>query len=126
MTLRRLAIGTIGFLAISSWMRAQCGAERRDIKSGFDPGAAAIALANPTATTIEAISAFPQPNPIPATSRVSPAETTAWTLEATLEAFKLEGGPKGDHDYDLVLSDAAGKTSREISFWCAFESTVRA
>jgi hypothetical protein len=49
---------------------------------------------------------WPAPSPIPANNRVSPYETTQWTLNATLTQYKLES----DSDYHLVLSDASGNT----------------
>jgi hypothetical protein len=38
--------------------------------------------------------------------RVSPTETTVWTIDATLTSFKLEG----DSDYHLVITDSNGHT----------------
>jgi hypothetical protein len=49
---------------------------------------------------------WPAPSPIPANNRVSPYETTQWTLNATLTQYKSES----DSDYHLILSDASGNT----------------
>lgn len=104
--LRVLAAGAV--LALAGPLGAQCGVERRAIKSGFDPAAASIDTNATTPTTIAALTSLPAPNPIPPTARVGPAETTTWVVRATLTAYKLEGGPTGDHDYHLVINDDAG------------------
>jgi hypothetical protein len=83
-----------------------CGAERRDIKSGFDDAARSIDPSNPTPATVATLAAKDAPSPIPKDSRVGDAETTVWAVDATLTSFKLES----DSDYHLVLDDGAGNT----------------
>jgi hypothetical protein len=46
------------------------------------------------------------PSPIPANNRVSPFETTVWTINANLLEYKFED----DSDYHIVLQDASGNT----------------
>ena len=86
--------------------RGQCGVERWTVKTGTDSAASSIDLTSTSPTTISTLVALSAPHPIPPTSRVSPTETTVWTLNATLVEFKLES----DSDYHLVLSDDAGNT----------------
>ncbi len=83
-----------------------CGVERWSVKTGTDSGAGAINLSSTSANTIVTMRSWTAPNPIPATSRVSPYETTDWVLTATLVEYKLES----DSDYHLVLSDSSGNT----------------
>ncbi|HYL05065.1 MAG TPA: hypothetical protein VE075_03445 [Thermoanaerobaculia bacterium] len=84
----------------------KCGAERRDIKSGFDDAAKSIDPSSPTPATVATLAAKDAPNPIPKDTRVADAETTVWVVDATLTSFKLET----DSDYHLVLDDGAGST----------------
>src|SRR5579859_1102188 len=89
-----------------SQVLAQCGVERWSVKTGTDPDAGLVNLSSVTSTTIANMRAFTAPNPIPANNRVAPAETTQWTIDATLTLFKLES----DSDYHLVIQDASGNT----------------
>ncbi|HZD95286.1 MAG TPA: hypothetical protein VE133_13585 [Candidatus Sulfotelmatobacter sp.] len=93
-------------LVVPSALFAQCGVERWSVKTGTDPDAGLVNLNSSSSTTIASMRAFTTPSPIPANSRVSPAETTQWVINATLTQFKLEG----DSDYHLVLSDGSGIT----------------
>jgi len=85
---------------------AQCGVERWSVKTGTDPDAGLVNLSSVTSTTIANMRAFTAPNPIPTNNRVAPAETTQWTIDATLTLFKLES----DSDYHLVIQDSSGNT----------------
>ena len=85
---------------------AQCGVERWSVKTGTDSKAATINLNSSSSTTIAHLRSLTAPNPIPSTSRVSPAETTQWVINATLTKYKLEG----DSDYHLVIADSSGRT----------------
>jgi hypothetical protein len=76
------------------------------VKTGTDSAATSIDLSTASPTTIGSLVVVTAPQPIPASSRVSPTETTLWTLNATLVEFKLEN----DSDYHLVLSDESGNT----------------
>ena len=85
---------------------AWCGVERWSVKTGTDADKAKVNVNAPQASTIAVMDAWPaQANP-PANNRVSPYETTAWTLNATLVEYKAES----DEDTHLVLSDGAGHT----------------
>jgi len=101
-----LLLAGISVLLFCSEVWGQCGVERWSIKTGTDSGASGIDLTSPSPTTISSLISPSAPQPIPLDSRVSPTETTDWTISATLVEFKLEG----DSDYHLVISDAAGNT----------------
>lgn len=106
---RTIVVGSVALLLVSgatAWAKNSCGAERRDIKSGFDDAARTIDPSNPTAATVASLAAPEAPKPIPKDSRVGPSETTVWVVDATLTSFKLET----DSDYHLVLDDGAGNT----------------
>src|SRR5713101_7298754 len=93
-------------VSASSNILAQCGVERWSVKTGTDADAGLVNLSSPTSTTIANLRAFTTPNPIPPNNRVAPAETTEWTIDATLTLYKLES----DSDYHLVMQDASGNT----------------
>jgi len=93
-------------VSASSNVLAQCGVERWSVKTGTDADAGSVNLSSPTSTTVTNLRAFTTPNPIPPNNRVAPAETTEWTLDATLTLYKLES----DSDYHLVMQDASGNT----------------
>jgi hypothetical protein len=84
--------------------------ERWPVKTGTDPDAQRVDLANVRNTTIAELIALPPPHPIPTIGRVSPTETTVFVVNATLTDYKFEGGPHGDSDYHLVLQDEHGNT----------------
>src|ERR1041385_1096191 len=85
---------------------AQCGVERWTVKTGTDPDATLVNLSSPTSTTIANLRSLPAPGTLPDNNRVQPAETTLWTLSATLTKFVLAY----DSDYHMVLTDSAGRT----------------
>src|SRR2546426_5254069 len=87
-----------------------CGKERWSVKTGTDASAQQVDLSNPKSTTIAELIALTPPNPIPKDSRVAPAKTTVFVVNAMLTDYKLEGGSRGDSDYHLVLQDDQGKT----------------
>lgn len=94
-----------------------CGKERWSVKTGTDSDAGSVNLSSPQSTTIAQLIALTPPNPIPATNRFAPTETTVFVVNATLTDYKLEGGAKGDSDYHLVLRDDQGHTMvAEIPF----------
>jgi hypothetical protein len=113
---RRWAISSlvplIGILFVNSVL-ARCGVERWSVKTGTDADVGAVDIAHPHPTTIATLGSLPQPSSgsIPADNRISPTETTVWTVQATLVEFKFENNPNsGDSDYHLVLRDAQGNT----------------
>src|ERR1051326_8421431 len=89
---------------LSSPILAQCGVERWSVKTGTDPDASLVNLSSTSSTTIATMRSWTAPSPIPANNRVSPYETTVWTLTANLLEYKFED----DSDYHLVLQDASG------------------
>jgi hypothetical protein len=107
--MRKFAAPFLFILALASLpspILAQCGVERWSVKTGTDADVGLINISSSTAQTITTMRGWPAPSPIPANNRVSPYETTQWTLNATLTQYKLES----DSDYHLVLSDASGNT----------------
>jgi hypothetical protein len=86
-----------------------CGVERWSVKTGTDPDAALVNLANPVRTTILELGALPAPPDPPGpplNARIAPTETTIYVLNATMTLYKKEG----DVDYHIVLDDGAGNT----------------
>jgi hypothetical protein len=91
---------------LPAYAAAQCGVERWTVKTGTDPDATLVSLSSPTSTTIANLRSLPAPGTLPDNNRVQPAETTLWTLSATLTKFVLAY----DSDYHMVLTDSAGRT----------------
>ena len=83
-----------------------CGVERWSVKAGTDSSIGSVNLNSATPTTVALLRAFPSPSPIPANSRVAPAETTQWVINGTLIEYKLES----DSDYHVVFQDGSGNT----------------
>jgi hypothetical protein len=83
-----------------------CGVERWSIKTGTDSGARSIDTSRSTSVSIATMRGWAAPQPAPPSSRVAPAETTQWIVQATLTKYKMEG----DEDIHLVLQDSAGRT----------------
>src|ERR1043166_10246035 len=85
---------------------AQCGVERWSVKTGTDPDAMLLNLSSPSSPTIADLRSIPAPGSLPDNGRVQPAETTLWTMSATLTKFVLAY----DSDYHMVLTDSGGRT----------------
>jgi hypothetical protein len=86
-----------------------CGVERWSVKTGTDPDAAFVDLANPAPGSILLLGLIPPPPDPPgppANQRVVPQETTVFTFDATMTLYKFED----DVDYHIVLSDEFGNT----------------
>jgi len=83
-----------------------CGVERWSVKTGGDPDAALVDLNNPVTTTIANLRSLTPPVTPPDNARVAPAETTVYTIRATMTLFKLES----DVDYHIVVQDENGNT----------------
>ena len=83
-----------------------CGVERWSVKTGTDPDAQFVDLANPAPQTIAYLDGLPAPSSLPSNARVQPTETTLFLVDATLVQYKLEN----DSDYHLVLKDGQGNT----------------
>ena len=83
-----------------------CGVERWSVKTGTDPDAHFVDLANPVPQTIAYLDGLPAPSSLPSNARVQPTETTLFLVDATLVQYKLEN----DSDYHLVLKDGQGNT----------------
>lgn len=102
---QRSSNASIG-LTIESSGTGQCGVERWSIKTGTDPDAAMIDLSTPVPTTITMMRDWTAPNMIPASTRVTPHETTQYSVIGTMTLFKLED----DSDYHIVIQDNTGNT----------------
>src|ERR1700732_4830352 len=98
-----LRCGIFLALAFCSQALGQCGVERWSVKTGTDSGGSSIDLTSSTPTTIGNLISLSAPHPIPVDTRISPTETTSWTINATLIGYKVEN----DSDYHLVISDDA-------------------
>jgi hypothetical protein len=85
---------------------ATCGVERWSVKTGTDPDAGLVNAAAVTTTSIAAMDVQPRPSSLPANARVTPTETTVYSISATLTLYKFET----DSDYHLVLTDSVGNT----------------
>lgn len=77
-----------------------CGVELWSLKTLTDPAASAVSL-TPVPTTVGQLVRLPAPAANSTRGRDAPAETTTWTVSATLTGYKLEA----DSDIHLVLSD---------------------
>ena len=82
-----------------------CGVERWSVKTGTDPDSPSVSFVSQS-TTIATMRSWTPPSPIPSNNRVSPFETSVWTINANLLEYKFED----DSDYHVVLQDAAGNT----------------
>jgi hypothetical protein len=85
---------------------ASCGVERWSVKTGTDPDAGLVNTASSTKSSIAAMDAEPRPSSLPANARITPIETTVYSISATLTLYKFEA----DSDYHLVLTDSVGNT----------------
>lgn len=83
-----------------------CGVERWPVKTGTDPDAGQVDMTSSTPASVAQLAAIQPPASLPNDQRISPTETTSFTVDATLTKYKLEG----DSDYHLVISDANGQT----------------
>lgn len=87
-----------------------CGVERWSVKTGTDASAGSVDLSSTTTTTVSAMRGYPAPASLPSSGRLSPQETTVYSIDATLIEYKLET----DSDYHLVIQDASGTMIVEI------------
>ena len=107
-----IAMAVAVVTAVPPSLFARCGVERWSVKTGTDSDATQVRLTvAPTPTTISDLISLTPPHPIPKAHRVSPTETTVWTVDAILTDYKIEDSPTtGDSDYHLVLRDEDGNT----------------
>lgn len=82
-----------------------CGTDRWDVKTGAE-GASPLFTVAPQLTTIASIRAWPRPQDLPASDRVSPFETKTWTVYGFVTRYRREA----DGDYRIVVADAYGAT----------------
>ena len=61
---------------------ATCGVERWGVKTGTDADAGAIDLSTRIPTSIAALRSLPKPATLPSNSRISPTETTVFSISA--------------------------------------------
>jgi hypothetical protein len=83
-----------------------CGVWRWSVKTGTDADAGKVTQSSTTPATVASMGSVAQPGTLPSNNRVSPVETTVYSIDATLTVYKLET----DSDYHLVMSDGAGHT----------------
>jgi hypothetical protein len=86
-----------------------CGVERWSVKTGTDPDAGLVDLNNAVPTTIQALGALTPPLDPPGpplNSRIAPAETTVYVINALMTLYKKET----DVDYHVVIQDETGHT----------------
>lgn len=83
----------------------QCAVERAPVKTATDAQASQV-RAIPLPATIASLHSIPAPRPLPHDGRVAPAETTIYSVTATLVAYRLT--PQGE--IQLVLSDDQRRT----------------
>lgn len=83
-----------------------CGVERWSVKTGTDPDAGQVDSNTSTVASIKQLVAIEPPAALPPDQRISPTETTVFTVSATLTGYKLEA----DSDYHLVITDSDGRT----------------
>jgi len=82
-----------------------CGVERWAVKTGMDSDAAEVNQTDVRPSTVAALSALAAPSH--PSARVTPIESTVFSVHATLTSFKLEAD---DSDYHLILDDGEGHT----------------
>jgi hypothetical protein len=90
----------------------RCGVERWPVKTGTDRDVSRVDLDNPQTVTINDLHQLHGGRAFARSTlrnrgriRIAPDELRTFTLDATLIAYKREGGPSGDSDYHLVLED---------------------
>jgi hypothetical protein len=112
--MRRLAFSALFLLLISPLTaRAQhCGTERWAVKTGTDSDVSKIDLDHPRKVSISDLrqlhggKKFTKKELLQhPKDRIDPAELQSFTLDATMIAYKREGGSSGDSDYHIVLRD---------------------
>jgi hypothetical protein len=106
MRLTRSLVVALLALSLAGSLYAQCGVERWTIKTGTDSGASSVALGSWVSSTIYNMLQSAHPASLPATTRISPRETTQYSLSGTLIKYAKES----DSDYHLVIKDSAGRT----------------
>src|SRR5207253_4046285 len=75
-----------------------CGVERWSVKTGTDSDSPSVSFVSQP-MTIATMRSWTPPSPIPPNNRVSPFETSVWTINANLLEYKFED----DSDYHVVL-----------------------
>jgi hypothetical protein len=80
-----------------------CGVERWSVKTGTDADVGSVDLAHVVPSSIASLTSLPKPGSLPANNRISPTETTVFSITATLTLYKHET----DSDYHVVISDGS-------------------
>ena len=83
-----------------------CGVERWSVKTGTDTDAGQVDSTASTQASITQLATVQPPAALPYGQRIAPAETSLFTVVATLTEYKLEA----DSDYHLVIADGNGHT----------------
>jgi len=100
----RLAVAAVLFVCPSAF--GQCDTVRGAVKAGTDADVRLADLAVPLPVTIASLGDIAAPRPLPQSSRVTPVETTLYSVTATLVEIVVSA----DSSIRLVLSDDAGRT----------------
>ena len=96
-----LLTGIVPFAEFDEDASGACGVERWSVKTGTDADAASVDLGHVVPTTIAQLTSLPKPASLPSNNRITPTETTVYSITATLTLYKHES----DADYHVVLSD---------------------
>src|ERR1051326_2190297 len=103
---RAIGLGIATLLFVVEAAVAQCDVARGPVKAGTDSDVGSIDLAAPLPVTIASLHEIAAARPLPQSARISPVETSLYSVTATLVALEVEA----DSSYRLVLSDGAGRT----------------
>jgi hypothetical protein len=88
---------------------AACGVERWPVKTMSDRDASLVNL-QPQTSTVSVLRALPKPASLPDDRRLSPTETTTFTIHARTTVFKLEE----DRDIHLVIASPSNPAETMI------------
>ena len=90
----------------------QCGTERWIIKAMADQDADKVDLTSQQVTVADLLKLVRPPSAeLPIDGRFEPTEFKTYTVQATLEGFKMEG----DQDFHLVIADSANSKATFIA-----------
>ena len=90
--------------AVPASSTGSCGVFRWSVKTGTDADAGKVNLNATTPTTIATQTAITAPGSLPSNNRISPVETTIFSVDATMVEFGLAA----DSDYHVAISDGNG------------------
>jgi len=102
---KRYALALLLFIVHPRVLLAACGVDRWPVKTVTDAHASQVRT-SVVPTTIEALRALPAPRPLPQNGRVTPVETTIYSVSTTIVAYRLTP----ESDIHIVLADETGRT----------------